>query len=75
MFTGMCPLGVVLLILVVPAGQAATVLKRELNPKNLSPLFNKQNQLLIGGFSQFHSPIQGRSPPCRTHPSLLVQNE
>ena len=63
MFTGMCPLGVVLLILVAPAGRAATVFKGGLNPKNLSPLFNKQNQLLIGGFSRLHSPIQGRSPP------------
>jgi len=59
----MCPFGVILLILVAPVGQAVMVFKGGLVPQNLSPLFDKQKQLLGNGFSQFHSPIQGRSPP------------
>ena len=63
MFAGMCPFGVILLILVAPAAQVAMVFKGELNKPILSPLFDKQKQLLGNGFSHFHSPIQGRSPP------------
>jgi hypothetical protein len=64
MFAGMCPFGVILLIMVAPAARAAMVFKGGLIPRNLSPLSDKhQKQLLCNGFMQFHSPVQGRSPP------------
>jgi len=64
MFAGMCPFGVILLILVAPADRPVMVFKGELNKKNQSPLSDKhQKQLLSNGFSRFHLPIQSRSPP------------